>query len=461
MKFKEFFKNGVLAVVMAATVTGAFSQPISVMQEAPNRSEIVKVIKGSIAQEDLAYLIQKGAGFSDIRTEAVYKKINESIGKRYGFEKLEELKRDLEKELREVGAYKNIEVLYSWSMPKEILEEYPTAKQNDSSIAKNGIDVSAECSVEMKVAVDDNGRLFEASELAYASTEEISGRSAESLTGVLKEAIAHELSHCVLQADMKREDFEVDFSKDFKEAHPEVAKIINGKINSAKEGIASKNFDDINSFDYLLFINYNENFADVSGAFARLGNNPSQEKIQEVRGSLLEVAKLRESTGLTHKTQAAVQYALEKLDDAAKMSPETRLQFAKEIAGDTLLTNMKIIFDTAVRGKTSELFGSFLVGGLDLDDNGRVVQKVPEGQAEKYISMVAEYENMESQGNKLGSVGQEIYSHTELIAKYQSIENNNPAEKFKFNYDAVRDLREKANHNSNQSKLGQNKNPLM
>lgn len=444
MNFKKFLQNGVLAVVMAATVTNALAQPISVMQDRPERTEIVQIVKDTVPKEDLAYLIQNGAGYSDARTEGIYAKINETMESRYGNSEIQAIKKDLEKELKEIGAYKNIKVSYSWAMPKEIIQEYKDAKQNDSSAANNAMDISGTCNVVMKLAVDNQGRFFEASELAGLTTEQISARSDKAIKDVLKETISHEMSHCVLQEQMKAPDFEMSFSSDFVQTNPQIAKALNEKINLVKQQIANKDFDNINYFDYLMYSNYNENFADVSGAFARLGEHPSPEKIQEIRENLLEVARFRESTGLTHKTQAAVQYALEKLDDAAKMTPDQRIEFAKEIAGESLLSNMKIVFNKMFKSSDAGLVGSFLVGGLKLAEDGSVTQAVPEEKSTVYETIADEYDAMENAGHKLGSAGQKIFSHQELLAKYESKAPANEPVRYTFNMGNVILMRENA-----------------
>ncbi len=447
MEFKKFLKNGVLAVMMAATVTSALAQPINAMlQESPDRVEVAQIIKDSVPKEDLAYLIQKGPGHTDARVEKVYEIINKEVDKKYGNEHLQAIKKEIEKEVKHIAAYKNINVSYSWSIPKEILKDYPEAKQNDSSVAYSAMDISGECKVVMKLAIDDHGRLFEASELAGLTTKEVGELSSKKIIDVLKETISHEMSHCVLQQDMKNPNFEVSFSKDFKEQNPEIVKAINEKINTTKTQIEKKDFDNLNYFDYLMYSNYNENFADVSGAFARLGNNPNEATIKEVKGGLLELAKFRESTGLTHKTNAAVQYALEKVEDAAKMTPEARIEFAKEIAGDSLLNNMKVVFNRMIKINHSGVLSSYLVNGVKIDENNMVTQEVPEGTDDQYEKIVNEYEAMEDGVQKLGSVNQKIYSHQELFAKYNYKENNDNQnnQNISFNQVAFLEIRNRA-----------------
>jgi hypothetical protein len=441
MKFKNFLKNGVLSVVIASSLASAFAQPINTMVDnIPNRSEIVQIVKDNVPNEDLAYLVQQGAARSDARTEAIYQKINETIEAKYGSEEIQDIKQGIEKQLKEISDYRDIPVSYSWAMPKEIIQEYKDAKQNDSSVAYNAMDISGQCKVVIKLAVDNNGRIFEASELSGLTTEDVSAKSNKTLKEVISETMGHEMSHCVLQEKMKDPGFEMSFSKDFKEANPTITKILNEKINLVKTKMENNDKENIDYFDYLMFSNYNENFADVAGAFARLGNNPTASTIKDVRDNLIELSKYRESTELTHKTQVAVQSAIEKLDEAAKMTPEKRVEFAKEIAGDSLLDNMQIVFGKVLKTNATYIVGSFLVDGLKIEKNGTVTQSIPEVKEDLFTTISEEYDSLKLNGGVL----KKVFSHEELVKKYESSANavDNPTTKFKFNYDEMMSIRE-------------------
>lgn len=370
-KVKNFLQNGMLAIMMASSVASALAQPVNQMLEAqPQRAEIVKIIQNDIPKEDLAYLIQMGSGSTDSRVSEIYSVINKKIEEKFGSGHVESVKKNLGKEITNLSHFKDIEINYSWAIPKEVLIKYKNAPKNDTSVAENAFDTSNTCRVTIKLAVDDNGRLFEASELISLSNEEVSKKTDKEIHGVMKEAIAHEVSHCVLHKELKKENFEMSFSKEFKEGNPIIASVLNSKIHETKTKIAQGVQEEVNFFDLMLFTNYNENFSDVFGAFSRFGDHPNAEKIYEVRDSLLEVAKFRENTGMTHKTQAAVQYALEKLEDAAKMNPEQRLELAKEIAGDSLLNNMRMVLEKMVGVENRGIVSSYLVGGLKLTADG-------------------------------------------------------------------------------------------
>ncbi len=452
MQFKNFLRNGALAVMMASTLVSAFAKPIqSMVENQPDNVQMVQVIKSNIPQEDLAYLIQMGPGVKNDRTDSIRKKIDSSIESKYGQERIEQVKKELGEEIKELSEKHNINVAYSWAIPKKIIEEYPTAKQNDSSIANGSFDISGQCSVDIKLAVDNQGRLFESSELLDHTTEEMSNRSSQSIIATLKETVAHEISHCVLQKQMKDPNFELSFSKEFRETNPQIAKALNDKINDVKVKISHKNFEDINQFDYILFSNYQENFSDVNGAFARLGENPTTETIKEVRDSLISLAKFREKSDVSHQTQAAYQYALENLEVAALMTPSQRENFAKQISSDTLISNLKIVFEKVLSNSESTAIGTYLVGGLTINKDNSVSLKIPKDKEKELGSIFVEYEDMIDAGHKLGSAGQKILTHSELVSKHES--QTQQSNKYEFNYDSVQKIRAQSLSENSSNKI--------
>jgi hypothetical protein len=381
-------------------------------------------------------------GASDVRIDGIRAKINSSIEAKYGQQHLEKVKEQVGKNLKELSDKYNVRVSYSWATPKKIIEEYPKAKQNDSSVAYGSSDISSECRVEIRLAVDNHGRPFEASELLEHTTEEMSSRSNESIVATLKETVGHEISHCVLQQHMKDPNFQLNFSKEFRETNPQISKSLNEKINDVRIKVSNKKFDDIAQLDYIIFSNYQENFSDVNGAFSRLGENPSAETIKEVRESLVNLASFREKSDVEHKTQAAYQYALEKLDVAAAMTTSQRENFAKEIASDTLISNVKLVFEKVFNNNESTTIGTYLIGGLTINKDNSVSLNIPKDKEKELGSIFVEYEDMLDAGHKLGSAGQKIFTHSELVAKYEakSIE----VTKYEFNYDAVKNIREQS-----------------
>jgi hypothetical protein len=230
----------------------------------------------------------------------------------------------------------------------------------------------------------------------------------------------------------------------------------------------------INILNYMTFINYHENFADVNGAFARLGEHPDAQSIKEAKEQLLNVARLRENTGLTHKTQFAVQYALEKIDLAATMNPQERTQFAKQIASDSLMNNMRLVLKAGVGSANSNTFANYMVDGLKIEKDGSLEVNIAPENVAQHGKIQKEILTMRDAKPILGTMSQEIKSYDELLAQYQknnaesltrnSVTTNanttnstipnstiptsttvqSPSNKYKFNVNAVHSMREKA-----------------
>lgn len=424
-KYNSFLINGLLALTMSLSVSNAFSEPINIKTENFNRVELSNFLKKNIKHKDLAYLLEQGNSFDNTRTKEIYNEINEKISKKFGTSKIESLKKELEKELeKELSkiSKKPVLIYYFWAIPNDVINFDKNKIEPESSLANSAMDTSETCEVIMKIGVDDKGRFFESSELMNSNIEDINNFSNEKLFKILKETVQHEASHCLLHQDLQDKNFEVSFSEEFKLKNPTISKSINNIIVNVKNKIANKEYSKLNDLDFLMFYNYHENYADITSFFIELGEKPNQEKIEEVKISLLDLLKFREINDITHKTEGSIQYSLEKIEEASKMPIEERIKFAKQIAGDSLLNNMQFIFKEKANSHNEiNIMAKFLVGGVRLE-NDNLYTSIPTEKFDTYNEIKKEYQQLMKSNQKVGGFSQKILSHAEIKEKYQ--ENN-------------------------------------
>lgn len=216
-QIKNFLRVGVIGLLIATNISSALAQPINQITENQlTNQQIVNVIRTSTEKSDLDYFIQSGSGVSNEKIEKIQNHINASIQKLLGNKKINQIKDEINKAIQPLNQNDEFKINYSWAMPKEILQEYKDAKQTDSSVANGSFDISQKCEVNVKLAVDNVGRLFESSELVSNTVEEITLQTNEQLFLTLKETVAHELSHCIVHKHMKSKNFELNFSNKFK-----------------------------------------------------------------------------------------------------------------------------------------------------------------------------------------------------------------------------------------------------
>ncbi len=419
-KIKNFLRVGVIGLLIATNISSALAQPINQITENQlTNQQIVNVIRTSTEKSDLDYFIQSGSGVSNEKIEKIQNHINASIQKVLGNKKINQIKDEINKAVKPLNPNDEFKINYSWAMPREILQEYKDTKQTDSSVANGSFDISQKCEVNVKLAVDNVGRLFESSELVSNTVEEITLQTNEQLFLTLKETVAHELSHCIVHKHMKSKNFELNFSNKFKENNPEIVKSFNKIINNVKDKIASQKHDEINKLDYVIFSNYQENFADVYGAFGRLGENPNAEKINEVKLSLINLAQLRENSRITHQTKGAYQYALDNLEVSAKMSLTEREDFAKQIASDALIMSAELMTKKLFQNSGIEEIAYLLTSSIELKEGGKVNISTDYVKEKSIDLIVEEYVNILENKENIGMFNKKIETYNEIIQKHQ------------------------------------------
>lgn len=462
MQFKKFIQIGIVSIVAAASLANALAQPINLLLETPalNNTEIVQIIKQNIPKDDLTYIVKNARAEKNERTDKIYNKIDNLIVSKFSHKQLNSVKNELNEALKGLGpAGNSIKVTYAYATPKEIIDEvakdHPDIRTNDSSRAENAMDVSKECSISMNLAIDNKGRLFESSELVSLSTEQVSKMSNKEIMGVLKETLLHEASHCALHSQMKDPNFSLKFSDSYANQNPTIVKLLNEKISEVKNNISSKNLDNIDTLNLMTFINYHENFSDVNSSFSRLGANPNAEKIREAKEQLLNVSRLRENTGIYHKTQYAVQYALNNIDAAAKMDMNTRTEFAKEIASDSIMNNMRIVLFKVLGQNHTEIFSNYMVNGLKISKVGEVSYEVEDNKLGDFDKITKEIDTMRHNEPTLGTMSQKLKSYANLMEQYSkeiyiTAENSNqenktaPSQTYLFNLNSYMTIRAKS-----------------
>jgi hypothetical protein len=454
MNFKNFIKIGVVTVVACASMTNALAAPVNTLIQSPqlDNTQIVQMIKANVSKDDLTFIVKNAQGKSE-RHENIHNKINNLINSKYSSNELDTVKNELNETLSLMGGNK-VSVTYSYATPKQIIDEVakeiPSIKRNHSSIANGAIDINSNCDVTMNLAIDNKGRLFESSELAATSVEQISSMSKSEIMNTLKETLLHEASHCLLSTKMKDKNFELKFSDAYAAKNPTIVQQLNEKISEVKEQIAGKK-ENIDILNLTTFINFHENFADVNAAFARIGINPTAETIKEAKEQLLNVAKFREKTDFQHQTQYAVQYALDKIDLAATMTPEQRVDFAQEIASDSLLNNMRLVLKSEIGSANPGTMAAYLVNGIKIGKDGSISEGPPEDKYTEYEAIDLEIEAMSKAKPAMGSITQELKSYQDLVAQYGN-DKIEPKISIAFNANVFKSMREKATGNTIEQK---------
>lgn len=428
MKFSKFLQTGLICLLIASSVGTALGQTTqSLLGDGHvDNYAITMVLKNKMSKDDLAY-ISANIDTKNEKTEAIYKNIGTFVNK-HAVKDMKNIKKDIEKTLDELVIYKDVKISYKHAVPYEIIQQFKDndgVKGNDSSVAYNLYSTTEKCDVSLKLASDNHGRLFESSELSHLSTQEVSKMSQIEINSVLKETVLHEASHCLMHSELQKSDFQLSFSDKVLAQAPEMTKIMNEKITMVKENLRNNKSND--SLDLIAFVNFNEGFADVMSAFARMGEKPTPSTIKEAKDQLLSVSHMREESGLTHKTQPAIQNALSKLDDASKMTINQRYDLAKEIASDSIIPIMKIVLGKAMGNSSSGSVAAFIVGGISVSD-GKVNVDITQEMGNSYDAICEELQQVASKDfkleQKMGTFGQQIQSYGELLTKYRAPEIN-------------------------------------
>ena len=425
MKYSKFLQTGLISLLLATSLGNALGQTSQqLLGNAPlDNTAITMLVKNKISKDDLAYVAGNLEIKSD-RSEAIYKKID-SLVSQHNKKDMQSVKKEIQKTLSDLSVYKDVKVSYKYAVPQDLIKEFkdvPGVKGNDSSVAYNSYLASEKCEVSLKLASDNHGRLFEASELSHLSTQEVSKMSQAEIDSTLKETVLHEAAHCLMHSELRKDDFELKFSEKTLSQSPETAKKMSEKIKTVTENL--RNNKPNTQLDNMAFLNFNESFADVMSAFARMGDKPTTSSIQEAQDQLLHISHMREESGLTHKTQPAIQNALSKLDMASKMTIKERYVLAKEIASDSIIPSMKIVLQRTLGNSNTGVVAAFTVGAINISDDGKANFDITEEKGDSYDSLCAEFKQVTlkevKSDQKMGTLGQEIKSFNELVTDYKN-----------------------------------------
>ncbi len=416
-------------------LSNAMADTINNLQapEKLNNTEIVKIVKQNL--DDVSKLdIVNHANEKDPNVEYVYNKFNNEIVKKYGDKQLKDIKKELNKAISDAKIFKGINIDFRFAIPKEVLKDIPNAQETDTSYAHNAVKSNEVCEVIVNLEVDNKGRLFEASENAHLTLDEISQMTTKEQMSVLKETVLHELSHCAIQ----KTNYKTNFSNEMVSKYPDLVKITQEKMKDVSDKINNNQVTKINALDKLMFINYQESFADVMSAFARMGDKPTTHSILEAKEQIKNLMHLRSSKekDIFHLTMPAIQSAYVKMDMASKLSMQEREKLAQQIATESILPNMKKVIELAVN--KDNIVGDlalFYVGGLDIK-NKEIITEVPKDKESLYEKIAEQIQEMEdSKSAVFGLSNQKIYSYEDIVFKNMLDKNENlEISKSKNNY---------------------------
>lgn len=347
-KIKNFLTIGIVGLLSFSIMAKSFAgiQPLDT--EAPlQQQQIVQMYKESLTPAQIKHIETNGLKGNQPETL----EIKETIAKKtfeYGLQShLDKLKIELGNSIPE--HLKDIHISYSLSVPNDILDS--NVRHTDTSIAWNSFTKDT-CNIEMRLGVDSKGRLFESSELSHTNLLEISKQSNEQIFSVLKETLLHEISHCSLQKDLigiPLNGFKLTFSEEYINSQNPINLSLLNQLSYKLGNLVDTfnktgNFSKFDSLEFLVFVNFHENFSDVNSALLRLGDG-SPEKIQEVKEQLTDIYKMRSNAkSQLHQTQNSILETILSLDKAAPMNAEQRTQLALQIVSDNLMTSIRDSF---------------------------------------------------------------------------------------------------------------------
>lgn len=420
MKFKKFLTTGVLIGLSVAVIGNAMGNTVSQLnKEQVSDTQISAIYEDAMSHDDFMEMLKNdGFRFNNEKTNELRLEIASKVAEQGHQMHLNKVENMIKQEFgSQIDGYK---ISYSFGIPGALLAK---GVRNDTSMAVNGFKANGTCEVDVRLNVDNHGRLFESSELGYKSASEISAMTDAQINNVIKEVVAHEVSHCKLSEQIKSGDFKLNLSDTYKQENKDIANSLTTKFDNIVNAIKADNKDDMTVFDYLAFINYHENFADVNAAFMRLGDG-SKENVDAVKAQLVEVAKIRhETSSMYHKTSSALQDALEKVDFAAKLTPKEREDLAHQIAGENLMHNMKGVFaQLNPEGDKIEDLSYFVKGKIDLVEVNGKAMVAKEGSDADVNKM---YDILDGHLEKGVGVGKVIIKPQELEAKHTTFEVKN------------------------------------